>query len=100
MTDFKRLSIVTILSKDQASSTKHLMDREGLCTCGKFLKRTDAKLCLANISTDYCSNPALRNTILIAAYCVTCATLIDNTLRSLKGIHANPEPDRIRHEGK
>ena len=36
MTDFKRLTMVTILSKDQINVTKQLIDREGLCSAVDF----------------------------------------------------------------
>lgn len=96
---FKRLVLTGSLAKEQAQAVKHLMDSEGLCTCGRFFRRTDAKLCLGQINTDYFPDPKYKNTLVIAAYCVECATLINNTLISLKGANASNEPDRVRHEG-
>ena len=92
---YERLAEIVPLINNQIAVIRYLKNKEGLCTCGRFIKSTDMKMFLAN-----CSHPIQTDKILIAAYCIECATMIDNTLRSLKGIHSHPEPDRIRHEGK
>lgn len=98
MTSFKRLILIGTLATEQAKATNQLMDSEGVCTCGRFLKRTDAKLCLGQINTADFADPRMRNTLVIAAYCYDCASRINDLLKYLKDTKATPEPDRTRHE--
>lgn len=99
MPEFKRLVLTVPLAREQAHAVQHLMDQEGLCKCGRFLKSTDAKLCLSQINTAYFPTPKYQNTIVISAFCYGCASKINDVLKFLKGTMSTPEPDATRHEG-
>lgn len=99
MPEFRRLVCTVALGTEQSLATKYLMDAEGLCTCGRFLKKTDAKLCLGQINTDYFSDKKYKNTLVIAAYCFDCSNRINDVLKYLKGSNQTVEPDRVRQEG-
>ena len=98
MPTFPRLVLKVPLAKEQSQVVNYLMDAEGLCTCDRFLKRTDGKLCLAQINTNFFPVPEHRNLLVIGAYCFECANKINETLKSLKNKLAHPEPDWRRHE--
>lgn len=95
---FPRLVLTVPQNKEQITAVSFLMDAEGLCKCGRFLKRTDGKLCLAQINTKYFADPRGQNLLVIAAYCFGCATKINETLKSLENKKSHPEPDKQRHE--
>lgn len=97
MPKYHRLICKVPLSSEQPQAIKYLMDSEGLCTCGRFLKSTDAKLCLAQVNTAYFADPKGRNLLLIAAYCFDCAQKINNTLMYIRRL-AKPDADQRRAE--
>jgi hypothetical protein len=99
MPSFPRLVLKVPLAQDQKQAVKYLMDAEGLCVCGRFLKPTDGKFCLGQVNTHYFPDPKGKNLLIVAAYCFACANRINDVLKSLRGILATPEPDRRRHEG-
>lgn len=99
MPNFPRLILPTPLAKEQAATVSYLRNSEGLCCCGRFLKKTDAKFCLGQINSSDFPVPSGRNLLIVAVYCYDCFTIINNTLKSLKDKLATPEPDKRRHEG-
>jgi len=94
-----RLILIVPTVSNQSAAISHLLDKDGLCTCGRYLKRTDGKFALAQIHTQEFPDPKFRNTMTIAMYCWECSNLINNTLKSLKNRFRNPEPEQARHEG-
>jgi hypothetical protein len=98
MPKFEKLRIKTGLSNEQMMSLAHLLGAEGLCQCGRFLKKTDAKYQLGIFPPP--GAPLGANWILMISYCHSCAMAINDLLRYINGRHKHPEADRVRHEGK
>lgn len=95
----QRLLRVEALAKDQKLAANSLMNSEGLCTCGRFLQKTDRKFVIGQVNTNLFADPKGRNLLVMAAYCYDCATAINGLLKWLKGRHASEEPERKRVEG-
>jgi hypothetical protein len=107
MSQFRRLREETALTREQMQAINHIITKEGLCLCGRYLKPTDFKLCLAKAGI----HGPDRGKLIIAGYCFGCANKINDVLNALgrdlteigsdgKPRPRHPEPDRLRHEGK
>lgn len=57
----------------------HLMDSEGTCTCGRIMRKLDAKLVMMTAVPS-------KNALLAAAYCLPCSGIINRALASLKSV--------------
>lgn len=58
---------------------RFLFDGEGTCTCGRVLKKLDAKLILATVLPT-------QHKMLIGAYCLMCSQRINMTLKQLRNV--------------
>lgn len=72
-----RLAFALQCPAEIAQASTQLLDSEGLCACGRVMRRLDPKFILTNVVPT-------RLTIIVAAYCQPCSLAINGTL---KGIH-------------
>lgn len=79
-----RLILVVPLDTEQIKASQYLMNMEGLCTCGRLLHRSDAKLILGNVGPSDSVDPKRRNTVTLAAYCYHCASHINEAMKRCK----------------
>lgn len=99
MPTYPRLVRIEALAKDQKLAANHLVNAEGLCACGRFLKKTDAKFLLGQVNSNLFPDPRGRNSLVIAGYCYECFTIINATLKLINNRHKSNEPDRKREIG-
>jgi hypothetical protein len=81
------------MSMDQQRTVEALWTTDGVCACGKPIRATDDKICMAQVNTSWCALPAIRNTLAVGIYCKWCADAINVTLKSLKKL---PERDKLK----
>lgn len=75
----QRLAIKTALPIEVQQICNTLMDMEGLCTCGRIMRRLDAKLILMTAVPS-------KGQILVGAYCLPCSGQINRTLKGLRSV--------------
>jgi hypothetical protein len=56
-----------------------IIDSEGTCTCGRVMRRLDAKLVMMTAVPS-------QGQMVAAAYCLPCSTVINNALRGLRNV--------------
>jgi hypothetical protein len=88
-----RLWKLVSITLEQQKLVENLWLSDGVCVCGRPIKVSSPKMCMAQINTSWCELPAVRNTMAIGIYCGRCAELIDVCLKSLKKL---PEPDKLK----
>lgn len=86
---YKRLMRIEATSQDQLKTQHDLLDGEGLCTCGRVLKRLSPKFILANFIIQHPDNPDLGECVVMAAYCYDCFQTINKVLKSLRNNAVN-----------
>lgn len=84
--------MVTI-TLEQQRTVEDLYLADGYCSCGRLVRRQDAKLVMSQINSSWSTLPAVRNTMAIGIYCSRCAELIDVCLKSLRQL---PEADKLK----
>ena len=57
----------------------YLMDQEGLCTCGRVMKRLDPKLFLA-------TGIPSKDRLAVGVYCILCASSINDRVKALRKV--------------
>lgn len=80
-----RLITVEALSQSQITRLRHLRNTDGHCTCGRALGALSAKFIFCNAVTENPHNRASHESLIMGAYCFSCATEINNVLKRLKG---------------
>lgn len=80
-----RLIIKVPLAEDQKKVLNYLINAEGLCTCGRPLKSTDAKFILCVANSSYARDDNAKDTLVMGAYCYGCSAAINQGLKALKG---------------
>jgi len=88
-----RLWRLVSLSFSQQREVEALWTADGLCVCGRPIRRMDAKMCLAQVNSSWSSLEAARNTLAIGIYCAVCADRINVCLKTLKAL---PERDKLK----
>lgn len=61
------------MSLELATVTSKMLESDGLCSCGRYLSKLDAKFILANPIPS-------RGVVIVAAYCFSCAEIINSAL--------------------
>ena len=75
----KRLATHMPMNVELRQVCNDLMDQEGLCTCGRVLKRIDPKLFLA-------TGIPSKDRLAVGVYCFQCAGAIDDRLKALRKV--------------
>jgi hypothetical protein len=78
---------------EQQRTVEALWQSDGLCACGRPIRRMDEKMCIAQVNSSWCVLTAARNTLAIGIYCAVCADRINVCLKTLKAL---PERDKLK----
>ena len=81
----KRLATHMPMPIDVRQVCNYLMDQEGLCTCGRVMRRLDPKLFLA-------TGVPSKDRLAVGVYCFNCAAAINDRVKALRKVmYSNTE---------
>lgn len=80
----ERLLRLEAASQAQLRTIKDMLDSEGTCACGREMSRVAAKFIFCNAVSQHPTRPDLYGSIILSAYCYSCATEINGLLKKLK----------------
>ena len=90
----KRLATHMPIPIDVRQVCNFLMDQEGLCTCGRILKKLDPKLFLA-------TGIPSKDRLAVGVYCFACASAINDRVMALRKVmYSNTETAPVSYELK
>ncbi len=72
------------LSISQKLMVSKMLDAEGECCCGLKLTSLSAKFILGNLISEHPTDKKKRGALIMAAYCYSCFSELNNFLKYLK----------------
>ena len=75
----KRLATIMPMNQELRQICLFLMDQEGLCTCGRVLRKLDPKLFLA-------TGIPSKDKLAVGVYCFNCAASINDRVKALRKV--------------